>query len=366
MTMKKLLYLLVFLVGATCAQAQLTERLDSLLAADREVGFNGNVLLSHGDSIRYVRSLGLADAASGQLLTEQSVFDLGSVSKQFTALSIVQLVEAGKLTFATEVGEVIEGFPYAGITVGHLLRHQSGLPDYMGLMMNKKNWDPKKIATNDDAIELLRRLQPPLLFPVGTEYSYSNTGYLLLGSIIERVAGMEYGEYLEQNVFLSAGMSDTHVYRRRYRPEMVEKGTEGHMYQEKKNRFVRVEKYKSLREYYYLDGIVGDGMVNSTLRDLEKWKVALRTNRLISAASMELMLTPDEVSPEYGYGLYIKDSDEYGRRIYHGGRWGGYLSMTYYEPLDNLFIVILCNAEYDGFTNLLVRLRKIFREESGG
>ncbi len=364
--MQKILPLLILLLVGTSVSAQLSVRLDSLLAAERAVGFNGNVLLSHNDSIHYSRSLGVADAATGRELNEQSVFDLGSVSKQFTALSIVQLVESGKLTFQTDVADLIEGFPYAGITVDHLLRHQSGLPDYMGLMMNKKNWDPKKIATNDDVIELLKRIKPAVLFPVGTEYRYSNTGYLLLASIIERVSGLEFGEYLEQHVFTPAGMSDTRVYRRRYRPEMVEKGTEGHMYQEKKDRFVRVEKYKSLREYYYLDGIVGDGMVNSTLRDLEKWKVALRTNRLISAASMELMLTPDEVSPEYGYGLYIKDSDEYGRRIYHGGRWGGCLSMTYYEPLDNLFIVILCNAEYDGFTSLMVRMRKVFREERGG
>jgi len=333
-------------------------KLDSLLQKHKLSGFNGNVLYSKEDSIYFTGNYGITDIQTKHPLNDSTLFELASCSKQFTALAIVQLIEKKKLAYSTPIDRIIPNFPYTGVTIEHLLRHQSGLPDYMELLMKRRNWNRKKIATNKDALKKFSEKKPKIDFIAGTGYDYSNTGYLILASIIEAVTGKSFSDYLKENIFTPAGMTRSRVYRRRYQPKQIENIAQGFVYNKKKKVNIDVDEDKNQKYIYWLDGIVGDGMVNSTLLDLEKWKQALRYNKLISEVSKEKMFTPDSLSYDYGFGFEIKETESE-KRVYHTGNWAGYYSITYYLPNTNEYIVILNNNEYAGLGKLLKEILEI-------
>lgn len=322
--------------------------MDSLLTKHYENGFNGNVMYTKGDSIVYMGSFGYAIFETNTLLNDSSVFELASCSKQFTALATVQLIEKGLINYNTKIDSVIKGFPYMDITVDHLLRHQSGLPDYMDMMNKRKVWDKTKIATNKDVIELLKKHQPTSKFEPGKGYEYSNTGYLLLASIIEVVAKMPFEDYMKEYIFKPANMTSSIIYRKRYMPADIENMTEGYT---KTNKLFESKKKNDY--IYWMDGIVGDGMVNSTLADLELWKQALRYNKLITEDSKQKMFTADKLSYDYGYGFVIEENKQLGKIVSHTGEWGGYYIQTYYIPSSNEYFLVLCNNSYKGFDKIL-------------
>jgi len=332
---------------------QISERIDSVMLSHQSRGFNGNVLYSKGDTIKFTGSYGYRDIDTKIPLNNSTIFDLASCSKQFTALAIVQLIEKDLISYETLIEEIIKDFPYPNITIEHLLKHQSGLPDYMSLLNKRSVWKRKHIANNQDVIKALKKNKPKIEFEPGTDYEYSNTGYLILASIIEKVSRKSYEEYLEDHVFSPAQMTDSRVYRRRYKPERIQNTSEGHSYSKRKNKYQKIELDKKQKYVYWLDGIVGDGMVNSTILDLEKWKQAVRYNKLITKASKEKMFKVDNLSVDYGYGFVIENKEKSGKLVYHFGSWAGYFTMTFYLPKTNEYIVALCNNEYEHFFDIL-------------
>lgn len=135
-------------------------------------------------------------------------------------MGIVQLEKEGKLSYNDPLTKYFPELSfYKPITIDNLLHHTSGLPDYMSLF--DKNWDKKKFATNKDVVEMLAKYKPELLFVPGDKYEYSNTGYALLGLIIEKVSKQSYGDYLNKKIFKPLGMANTRVYRSRYKPEKI-------------------------------------------------------------------------------------------------------------------------------------------------
>lgn len=324
-----------------------TRQLDTLYTALFDAGkFHGNVLVAEGGQIVYQNSFGLANEEDSIPLHLESVFELASVSKQFTAMGIVQLQREGKLAYEDELTAFIpELAAYEGITIQHLLTHTSGLPDYMELA--EEHWDKTKIATNEDIIQLFQDHHPEIEFEPNESWEYSNTGYLLLGTIIERVSGKAFGEYLKEAIFHPLGMDNTLVYRRRYAPQKIENYAEGYIYSDMLQRKIIPDQLG--RDFYvvYLDGIVGDGMVNSNLHDLLTWDRALYKNILVNEQEKEMIFssyqTNDSAETDYGFGWMIEESDQYQSIVHHSGGWAGY--RTYIERhLDNdKTIVILQN-----------------------
>lgn len=377
--MKKILFALTALtVISSCKQEketaefniihnEKTERLDSLYTEHYKKGeFNGNVLVAENGDIIFQKSFGLANEETKEKLNIETAFELASVSKQFTAMGIVQLQKEGKLSYEDPIIKYIpELTSYGGITVLNLLEHTGGLPDYMMIM--EKNWDKTKFATNESVIKLFQEIQPEKEFEPGEKFRYSNTGYLLLGTIIERVSGKSFEAYLKEKIFLPLEMSNTFIYRRRYQPKQIKNYALGYMYSDSLNRKILPD--EKGKDFYcvYLDGIVGDGMVNSTLQDLFKWDRALYGNSLVNEEDKKLIFsshqTNDGKETGYGFGWFVKQDSLYGKVVSHSGGWAGYT--TYIErQTDKDKTIILLQNNRTKLTKLpLINVRKILYDQ---
>lgn len=323
------------------------EKLDTLYTQLYEdSAFNGNVLIAENGQIIFKKSFGLANEEAKIALNPESIFELASVSKQFTAMGIVQLQKEGTLTYNDPVVNYIpELNAYPNITIKHLLTHTGGLPDYMAIA--DKNWDKTSIATNDDILKLFKTLKPQPDFKPNTQWEYSNTGYLILGTIIERVSQLSFEEYLTKSIFKPLDMEHTSIYRRRYQPKIMDNYAEGYMFSDSLNRKIRPDELG--KEFYmvFLDGIVGDGMINSNVSDLLKWDQALYNNTLIDEKDKTLIFssykTDNDKHTDYGFGWMIDSTDTYGKIVSHSGGWAGYTTYIERDLDNNKTIIILQN-----------------------
>jgi CubicO group peptidase (beta-lactamase class C family) len=312
--------------------------------------FNGNVLVAEKGNIIYKQSLGYADFNSKRSLNDSSVFELASVSKQFTAMGIMICKERGLLSYDDNIKKFFPGLPYSNITVRHLLTHTSGIPSYEDQF--EKKWDRKKIAFNKDVIEMLERQNDSLLFKPGSKWMYSNTGYALLASIIEKVSGMSYHDFLAKNIFGPLGMTHTFIYNtRRSDGKIPANYALGFVYADSLKRYILPDSLARTDMVYYLDGIVGDGCVNSTTVDLLKWDRALYGNKLVSKSSLDEMLSPlvqmsaRDSTAFYGFGVMIQKTSPGGKVISHTGGWPGYATLVVRRVDIDETIIVLSNNE---------------------
>ena len=358
--MKKVIIL--FIAVSSFVYGQKEKKLDSLftsLYAAKE--FNGNVLVAEKGKVIYEKSFGLANEKTQQKLDKNTVFELASVSKQFTAMGIVQLEKEGKLSYNDPLTKYFPELSfYKPITIDNLLHHTSGLPDYMSLF--DKNWDKKKFATNKDVVEMLAKYKPERLFVPGDKYEYSNTGHALLGLIIEKVSKQSYGDYLNKKIFKPLGMANTRVYRSRYKPEKISNYALGYVVDSLGNKKLLDDLGK---EYYtyYLDGIVGDGMVNSTTGDLLKWDRALYGDKLVNQKDKDLIfssiVTKDNKDTRYGYGWAIDTKYPFGKIANHSGGWAGYITFIERDLDYDKTIIILQNNDSEAASSPVKQLRNI-------
>jgi CubicO group peptidase (beta-lactamase class C family) len=349
--MKRLLLFVFLTLQASIASAQnLQPEFETFFAKlEQDTLFNGNILIAHKGKVVYQKSIGYADFATQRKLNENSIFELASVSKQFTAMGIMILEKEGKLRFEDSLRKFIPELPYNRITIRHLLNHTSGLPDYMKHMMGV--WDNSKIATNEDMIEFLAKKRPSVEFSPGEKYEYSNTGYALLASIIERVSGKSFGEYVAAKIFKPLGMNNTFVYTRRYKPKTVPNYAYGFVLDRAKEtrRYVLPDSTLDNNYVYQFDGIVGDGTVNSTAGDMLKWDRALRTTKLVSQRSLDQAVTKGRLnngdSTTYGFGWQISYDSVLGPRYSHSGGWPGYATFIARYPKSDWTVIVLRNAD---------------------
>ncbi|MFM8851238.1 MAG: serine hydrolase domain-containing protein, partial [Cytophagales bacterium] len=237
------------------------KRIDSLFNSFQVTGqFNGNVLIVERGKPVYQKSFGVANEQSKEKMNRNSIDELTSCAKQFTAMAIVQLKEQGKLNYDDAIDAYFPELKiYHMVTVRHLLNHTSGMPDYMQLMDSV--WDKSKIATNNDVVQLLAAHHPKLLFKPNIKFEYGNTGYVLLASIIEKLSRLPYATYLEKIFFRPLKMSNTFVVNRRYAPKNFTNDASEYVYDFSSNRFVLTDNYSPIKTVIWLDGIVGDGTV---------------------------------------------------------------------------------------------------------
>lgn len=311
--------------------------------------FNGCVLAINDSGIVYKNCVGYTQFETKTPLNDSSVFELASCSKQFTAFAILLLIEQGKLNYNDPLSKFIPELPYKNITIEQLLNHTSGLPDYMEML--EKNWDKKSIATNSDVIQCFKKYKPKKEFKPGKRYEYSNTGYLMLSSVIERVSGSSYADFLQEFIFKPLGMKNSRVYTtRRSKKEIIENYAYGYVFSKGLKKYMLPD---SLAEYdyvYYMDGITGDGMVNSTINDLVIWDNALREKKLLSAATIDKAFSKGKLKSgiefEYGYGWEIQDEQGYEKIVYHSGSWPGYITYIMHFVDQKRTVIVLSNNEY--------------------
>ncbi|MFN4315636.1 MAG: serine hydrolase domain-containing protein [Chitinophagaceae bacterium] len=274
--------IILFLIIGNFSFAQsriqkIDQLIDSLILQQK---FNGNILIAERGEIIYERSYGIANEATNEKLNRNSIFELASCSKQFTAMGIVILKENSKLNLNDKISQYIPELSiYSKISIRNLLHHTGGLPDYMSIMDTV--WDKSKIATNDDIIKIFSKHEPEVLFEPNTKHEYSNTGYVLLASIIERVSGLSYADFLEKFIFKPLEMRNSFVYNRRLSPRKIENYAFGYIFIKSQNKYVLPDDFERTKMVYWLDGVVGDGTVNSNVIDLLKWDRALYSTNLV-------------------------------------------------------------------------------------
>jgi CubicO group peptidase (beta-lactamase class C family) len=310
--------------------------------------FNGNVLVARNGKIAYQKSFGQSNFYTNETLNDSSLFDLASVSKAFTAMSIMMLKEKGKLSYEDDVRKYLPELPYEGMTIRHFLTHTSGIAGYEGLLLDR-GWDLKKIAFNDDVMKAFATLKPAVVFKPGEKWEYSNTAYAMLATIVQRVSGQPFEVFLADNIFKPLEMERTRVYNTRRSGEVIANYAYGFVYSDSLKKYALPDSLKDFYYVYPLDGIVGDGVVNSTTGDLFKWNEALYTDKLVSKATLEEAFVSGKLNNDslhnYGFGWFIENDSVSGKIARHTGSWPGYrnLMIRFLDTKD--CIIILTNNE---------------------
>jgi len=339
----------LLLIGHLAFGQDRIQKIDSLLnSLYSKEKINGNFLIAEKGKVIYSHSFGLANETTKNKLNENSIFELASCSKQFTAMAIMILKEKGKLSLDDKITKYIpELSNYNGVTVRNLLNHTGGLPDYMELMDSL--FDKSKIANNKDIIKIFSKYQPKILFEPNTKYEYSNTGYALLASIIEKASGLTYADYLSKTIFKPLKMKNTFVYTRRLSPKKIDNYALGYVYSDSLKKYFLPDELKETNMVIWLDGVVGDGTVNSTINDLLKWDRALYTNKLLTQEGVkevfEVATLKDESKTKYGFGWGIEDNADFGIITSHSGGWPGYVTFIERHITNDKTIIILQNHD---------------------
>jgi CubicO group peptidase (beta-lactamase class C family) len=301
------------------------------------MGFNGAVLIAQYGKIIYKKSFGYANYFTKSPINTHTHFQLASVSKQFTAVAIMQLKEKNLLNYDDPIYKHIPGFPYdSSLTIRSLLTHRSGLSDYAYNM--DKIYDKKIPLTNQKVVEMMIRLKPHIDYRPNAKFSYNNTNYMLLAYIVEKLSGQNFREYLKKNVFEPAGMIETFVYDPMH-PEMLKTAATG---------YVPRRGGPVVSDFNHLDGVTGDKGIYSTVEDLHHWDMALNEEKLVSFQTLEEAFTPQHTQPKvlpknYGFGWRLTQLDTGDWLTYHTGWWHGFKNYYLHNPKDNSAIIILGN-----------------------
>ncbi|KAB8140256.1 beta-lactamase family protein [Chloroflexia bacterium SDU3-3] len=310
--------------------------LNNLVAAKR---FHGAVLVVHRGSVLLSRGYGPANIDTGAMNTANTRLRLASVTKQFTAMAVMQLVAAGKLGVDDPLCNYISDCPerWRAITIKHLLTHTHGLPNYTDFpSYEQTQMNP---TTPEQLLEKLRG-QWPVTEP-GSTYAYGNSGYVLLGIVIEKVSGQRYGDFLRDHIFTPLGMHNSGV---SYEPTPGE------------NWALPYQGFSSLAAPLDTTTLFSAGAVYSTADDMYLWDQALYTEQLLPRAQLDEMFTPYLKS--YGYGWKIVDDSGH-LRYGHSGDMDGCKTVVWRYPADRSTIVVLSNmhsADSDAIAARIARM----------
>ena len=299
--------------------------------------FNGSVLVAKRGEVVFSKSYGLKSSDSSTLLDEHASFNLASVSKQFTAMAIVLLKERGQLNYHDPLSRYIPELSFHDkVTIRHLLNHTSGVPDYMRLA--KSSLKGKTLFTNKDLIALFSEKQPQLNFLPGSKFEYSNTGYVLLAEVVERVSGESFESFMNKNIFAPLTMQNSQVYNLLSNSEPKNR-VYGFRYQ-----FSLFGGKKKPNDLNVFDGVAGDGGVYASTHDLFLWHEALTRGQLVSreayAAAYHPAVLSDSKTSNYGFGWFLNADAS----VEHAGGWIGFTSYLYRHVDNGELIVILDNS----------------------
>jgi len=322
----------------TQEQEQKVAKIDSVLNYYHGLGIlNGTVLVAEAGKVIYQKGFGYANMDTKDPLEPKSNFRLASVSKQFTAMCIMMLAEQGKLNYDDNFQKYIPELKYEGVTIRHLLWHTSGMPDYIDFMSELYPDDESYV--NDDVIKMLAKHHPEKEFEPGEKYEYSNTGYVLLASIVERVSGVSFKEFVQQNIFDRIGMSSS----------IVPFGKKD--FEEMANRVYGYDRTEDGghvdNDYKYYDfDVYGDGGIFSNIIDLFKWNEALYTEKLVKQETLKEAFKPyvlnDGSVGDYGFGWNVSEIDS-SKIVDHSGSWEGFRTHIFRDITNKHCVIILTN-----------------------
>lgn len=298
----------------------------------QRAGFNGAIVVAKKGVIIFEKYQGLENYQSRSPISDSSSFQLASVSKTFTAMGILWLMEKQKLSLTDSIQKYYPDFPYKGITLQMLLSHRSGLPNY--LYFCDSIWpDKDKFLSNEDVIQLMVKHKPRIQHQPGTHFQYCNTNYMLLGAIIEKVSGEKYADFLQHTFFGPLEMNNTFVYDPTTAPRSHQ--TVSHRYN------------GQLEPDTYFDSVVGDKGIYSTVKDMLKWDQALYHGNLFTPATLKAAYEPySHEKPgirNYGLGWRLMVYPDSSKIVYHNGWWHGNNTVFNRIIKDTSTIIILGN-----------------------
>jgi CubicO group peptidase (beta-lactamase class C family) len=292
------------------------------------------VLAAKEGEVIYRKAFGMANLELGVPMQPEMVFEIGSMTKQFTAVSILMLMEQGKLSLDDEITKYIPDYPVQGqkITIHHLLTHTSGIKSYTSM----EEWAPlwRKDMEPLELIDVFKN--QPMDFAPGEKFLYNNSAYFILGYIIEKASGMTYESFIETNIFKPLQMNDTYYGSQ---SRIIRNRAAG--YQKGENGFNNAE-YLSLTQPY------SAGSIMSNIDDLLKWMTAIEENKLVKKESIDKAFTNYTLNNgtpiHYGYGWFLNEIKG-SPTIEHGGGIFGYTTNGIWLPEENVYVVMLTNRD---------------------
>ena len=288
------------------------------------------VMARHDGKVVLSAGYGLANLEHGIRVTPQTVFQSGSLGKQFTAMAVMMLAEEGKLSLDDPITKYLSvpSKKWSGMTVRHLLTHTSGLGDYPEDFSLQKNY------TEDELLKMIAAQSPG--FAPGEKWNYSNLGYVTLGIVIRKVSGVFYGEFLQERIFGPLAMKTTRVINE---ADIIPNRAAGY---ELKGGALKNQEWVAPAV-----NTTADGSLYFTAEDIAKWDEALEAKKFLKPTGFEQMWTPvklnDGSTAPYGFGWGIRKTDSGRRILEHGGEWQGFASYIARYPDDRLTVAILCN-----------------------
>ena len=310
--------------------------IENLARAAYERGsMNGAWLYAEGGEIVSKGALGFRDPENTQPLTEDTIFQLASVTKQFTAAAVMLAVRQGLFGLDDEITKYFPEIPYPGVTVRHLLSHIGGVPDYF----DDEDWfvdiweKEERVPGNDEILRFLCQTKAKPYGAPGEKFEYSNTGYNLLALLVERRSGVPFEDFLRQNIFEPAGMSNTRCCHVRRDGVPFDNYARATVFEDGK--WVADIDSEEVGEVVAFDGLNGDDYVYTNLFDMLKWDRALREGKILTLEEQKLMYTPGKLSSGedviynkekglgYGFGWCTEHSEEQGLIVSHSGGMPG-------------------------------------------
>jgi len=337
--MKKLVFLLLLVIGVAQAQTVPSTRFDQVIDANFTAGEPGGVALvaQHGH-VLYECAFGMADLQLGVKMQPDMVFQIASMTKQFTAVCILQLAERGKLGLQDNISRYIAGCPeaWSEITIEHLLTHTSGIKDRREALQLQEFGE--KEQSPGALIDLFKA--DTSAFAPGTRWAYSNSGYMVLGYILEKVSGMSYGAYLEKNIFGPLQMDHSG-----YRAESVT------IVPGLVSNYVPVKDgFGNANLGYHLPFSAGG--IYSTVEDMLKWNQGLLAGKVVKKEALAKAWTSyvlaDGRPAHYGYGWQVDGTIQGSPTIEHSGNIPGFMSDGLYLAAADIYVVVLLNRRDHG------------------
>ncbi|MBQ3709865.1 MAG: beta-lactamase family protein [Bacteroidales bacterium] len=315
----------------------------------KEQGLNGVVLYAEGGQVLYREAFGWRNLVRQKdSIHVDDQFQLASVSKMFTAEAIMLLYSQGKLSYDDDITKYIPEFPYQGITIRNLLNHRSGLSRYETLA--DEHWPDRGVpAFNDDIIKLFAEYQPDPYNQPDVTFHYTNVNYALLASIVERVSGQHFEDFMKEQIFTPLGMERSYIYSLRGTTRLntyVDTEVQGHDLLRKGARRAQED---------YLNGVVGDKVMYSTVDDLYRFSLAIDCLLFLPDSIQQEAFKPG--SPQWkkgeNYGFGWRMSEDHPGVLYHFGWWKGYKSYFIRDIEKGRVLIVLTNTNSSALGDLL-------------
>jgi CubicO group peptidase (beta-lactamase class C family) len=340
--------------ASTATDTSLTARTDRVFAQwDRSDSPGCTLGIFRDGRIAYARGYGMANLELGVGLSPQSVLDIGSTSKQFTAMSVVLLAQQGKLSLDDDVRKNIPELPayQKPVTVRHLLTHTSGLRDYLTLWY-LAGIDDADFTTEAEALDIIRR-QKVLNFAPGEQWLYSNSGFFLASVLVQRVSGQSLARFAEDNIFRPLGMRHTRF--NNDHTAIIPGRATGYARRDSGGFAISMSDFEQ----------IGDGGVLTSIEDLQRWDENFYTGQVGGRAALEQLHRRAVLSTgrtqSYALGLIV-DTYRGLRRERHGGSWAGYRAELMRFPDQHFSVAVLCNLARTSPTMLAQRVAEVHLE----